>query len=157
MEAEGFAPEEIDIAVDAIQRARQTDSSASEVYLVESGEYEDRGIEAVFDTMESAEALLNVFSAAEARVILYTINASPYPLDGGKVFCVRMDPDGDVISVDENNPERLGNAWWSDATEFEGERVTLFVWAADWDDAEKVAGQRRLELIEEGKWTPELC
>jgi hypothetical protein len=68
------------------------------VYVLESGEYSDRRIEAVYDDEELAEKAKERWDADDCRIHKFYLNESPPPIPiGYTIYKVKRRPDGNFL------------------------------------------------------------
>lgn len=132
-----------------------------EAYVIITGEYSDKQVEAVFTDEEQAELFCRLF--VDGRIETYTLNPpNPY-LDAIRndyfFWIVEIASTGDVkncwqVSVDDEffgikNP---GEYYIYD-DDSEG-RLVIKVLAKDYEHAVKIANEKRGQLIASGSWNP---
>ena len=120
------------------------------IYLVARGEYSDYTIEAVFDTIEEAEAYAIHF--VEGRVETFELNKKDNYPQGKAIYYVYMTRDGEVIYCHKCNPEYTQlKDWaflWSKPYETKQEALLCRTfWTKSKEHAIKIVNDKRAEIL----------
>lgn len=120
------------------------------VWVVERGEYSDRGIVAVFSTEAQAHAFADPYGDSVSE---FTLDDATMPPPGMKPYVVSMDYDTGEASVHQKHhepddgPPRAGYRTWHGAKSATGPtHMTVECWARDEVHAVKIASEKRAEM-----------
>jgi hypothetical protein len=133
------------------------------VYLTSTGSYSDWHVTGIFSTREKAEAHA-AYTGSENSIDEYDIDGGYNPaLAGLRSYCVTMKPNGDVtgcaIYQSDYFNERMdvSDLWDVSHTPYElkkkhiGHRIYCYCLARDEQHAIKIANEKRIGLILEGR------
>lgn len=129
------------------------------VWCVESGEYSDYGIDAIFSTQELAEKFIAAFAEDryhQMRICERTLNpAKSYLLEDRKAYFLRINKEGNTIDL-----EHRGASWGFTMEDSEAdfsythnnEWLNCYCLAKDEAHAIKIANEKRQKIIALNQW-----
>lgn len=135
----------------------------SKIYIVTSGSYSDYRVRAVCSTREKAEHTATLIGERnDGAVEEFTLDDIPDVPPGRLLWMVWMDVDGnsevyqgDALSADPVNKWCPPHTWGGMSGYQFSERASFQIWARDETHALKIANERRLQAIAEGRWNRE--
>ncbi|SDZ81979.1 hypothetical protein SAMN05192529_102126 [Arachidicoccus rhizosphaerae] len=134
------------------------------IYIVTDGCYSDYSIRGVFTTKENAEKFIRAYSFDEPSIEEYeSDNLNEEIQNGNTCFVVFIDKDGNNAKAEKSNTDYgdyrdyVGKAYIDEKKFFGNDyshnaRIRNTVWAKDEKHAIKIANERRIRVLAEGRW-----
>ena len=125
------------------------------VWLATEGSYSDYSVEGVFSSEEKAKAFMGAFPGGDWNdVTVWEVDqVSPDIESGRKPYCVRMDREGNTVSVKvEKNSYGYTTYMYNDVNFDVHGNIYCYVWAKDEQHAIKITNERRIMTLANNEW-----